>query len=92
MSIESYPRIRYDAGDHVAIYPQNDTELVEKIGKLLELDLDTVFTMINLASLVIDLDKKFGFKLCDLNHRTRIQRSGTRSPARRRTARRSPTT
>ena len=44
-------RIRYDAGDHVAIYPQNDTELVEKIGKLLELDLDTVFTMINLASL-----------------------------------------
>ena len=43
-------RIRYDAGDHVAIYPQNDTELVEKIGKLLELDLDTVFTMINLGS------------------------------------------
>jgi len=38
-------RIRYEAGDHVAIYPTNDLQLVSKIGQLLDIDLDTVFTM-----------------------------------------------
>ena len=38
-------RIRYEAGDHVAIYPTNDLQLVNKIGQLLDIDLDTVFTM-----------------------------------------------
>ena len=38
-------RIRYDAGDHVAIYPKNDSVLVDRIGELLAIDLDTVFTM-----------------------------------------------
>lgn len=38
-------RIRYDAGDHVAIYPKNDTNLVTRIGELLGIDLNTVFTM-----------------------------------------------
>merc|ERR1719273_1144721 len=38
-------RIRYEAGDHVAIYPTNDPQLVNKIGQLLDIDLDTVFTM-----------------------------------------------
>lgn len=38
-------RIRYDAGDHVAIYPKNDEALVTRIGELLDIDLDTVFTM-----------------------------------------------
>merc|ERR1719474_53406 len=38
-------RIRYDAGDHVAIYPKNDSLLVDRIGELLAIDLDTVFTM-----------------------------------------------
>jgi len=38
-------RIRYEAGDHVAIYPTNDLQLVNKIGQLLNIDLDTVFTM-----------------------------------------------
>ena len=38
-------RIRYDAGDHVAIYPKNDEYLVSRIGELLNVDLDTVFTM-----------------------------------------------
>ena len=33
-------RIRYEAGDHVAIYPTNDLQLVNKIGQLLEIDLD----------------------------------------------------
>ena len=38
-------RMRYDAGDHVAIYPMNDPNLVNRIGELLGIDLDTVFTM-----------------------------------------------
>ena len=38
-------RIRYEAGDHVAIYPTNDVQLVNRIGQFLEVDLDTVFTM-----------------------------------------------
>ena len=38
---------RYDAGDHVAIYPTNDPELVEKIGQILNIDLDAVFSLVN---------------------------------------------
>jgi NADPH-ferrihemoprotein reductase len=38
---------RYDAGDHVAIYPTNDPELVEKIGQILNVDLDIVFSLVN---------------------------------------------
>ncbi|XP_060572086.1 NADPH--cytochrome P450 reductase-like [Ruditapes philippinarum] len=40
-------KIRYEAGDHVAVYPINDTEIVEAIGKRLNIDLDTVFTLTN---------------------------------------------
>lgn len=38
---------RYEAGDHVAVYPVNDRETVEKIGKRLNVDLNTVFTLTN---------------------------------------------
>lgn len=40
-------RIRYEAGDHVGVYPINDLDTVEKIGKRLGVDLDTVFTLTN---------------------------------------------
>lgn len=43
-------RVRYEAGDHLGIFPTNDSELVDKIGKLLEIDLETVFKLINLDS------------------------------------------
>lgn len=39
---------RYEAGDHVAVYPVNDKETVEKLGKRLNVDLDTVFTLTNI--------------------------------------------
>ena len=39
--------LRYDAGDHVAVYPTNDPELVEKIGQILNIDLDVVFSLVN---------------------------------------------
>ena len=40
-------RLSYVAGDHVAIFPINDPQCVEKIGELLETDLDTVFSLTN---------------------------------------------
>ena len=38
-------RIRYDAGDHVAIYVTNDVPLVEKLARRLDVQLDQLFTM-----------------------------------------------
>jgi len=38
---------RYEAGDHVAIYPVNDPVLVEGIGKRLNVDLEVVFSLNN---------------------------------------------
>lgn len=40
-------KIRYDAGDHVAVYPVNSIELVEKLGKRLDVDLGLAFTLTN---------------------------------------------
>lgn len=34
-------------GDHVAVYPENSAESVNKIGELLNVNLDTVFTLTN---------------------------------------------
>ena len=61
-------RIRYDAGDHVAVYPTNNSDLVERLGKLLEVDLDTVFTMKNLDE---DSTKKHPFP-CPTTYRTAL--------------------
>ena len=38
---------RYTAGDHIAIYPENDVELVDRIAELLEVNLDQVFSLVN---------------------------------------------
>ncbi|KAK3083908.1 hypothetical protein FSP39_005129 [Pinctada imbricata] len=40
-------KIRYEAGDHVAVYPVNDPEIVDYMGKRLNIDLDQVFTLTN---------------------------------------------
>lgn len=40
-------KMRYDAGDHLAVYPTNDSDLVEKLAQLCNADLDTVFSLIN---------------------------------------------
>ena len=62
-------RIRYDAGDHVAVYPVNNEDLVNQIGSLLNVDLDTVFTMINLDD---DSSKKHPFP-CPTTYRTALK-------------------
>lgn len=61
-------RLRYEAGDHVAVYPTNDTELVEKFGELLHVDLDTVFTLTNVDE---DSSKKHPFP-CPCTYRTAL--------------------
>lgn len=61
-------KIRYDTGDHVAVYPTNDSALVEKIGKLLDVDLDTVFSLKNLDE---DSTKKHPFP-CPTTYRTAL--------------------
>merc|ERR1719297_49225 len=61
-------RIRYDAGDHVAVYPINDLDLVNKIGDLLDINLDQVFTLTNLDE---DSSKKHPFP-CPTTYRTAL--------------------
>merc|ERR1719195_1860294 len=61
-------RIRYDAGDHVAVYPINDLDLVNKIGELLDINLDQVFTLINTDE---DSSKKHPFP-CPTTYRTAL--------------------
>lgn len=40
-------KMRYETGDHLAVYPVNNTELVNKIGEQCDANLDTVFTLTN---------------------------------------------
>ncbi|GFY55285.1 NADPH--cytochrome P450 reductase [Trichonephila inaurata madagascariensis] len=61
-------KIRYETGDHVAVYPTNNSELVEKIGKLLDVNLDTLFSLNNLDE---DSTKKHPFP-CPTTYRTAL--------------------
>ncbi|KAF4527910.1 hypothetical protein B566_EDAN011301 [Ephemera danica] len=61
-------KIRYDAGDHVAVYPINDESLVNRIGELLGVDLETVITLTNTDE---DSTKKHPFP-CPCSYRTAL--------------------
>ena len=61
-------KMRYESGDHIGIYPTNDPSLVEKVGQLLNVDLDTVFTLKNLDT---DSSKKHPFP-CPTTYRTAL--------------------
>lgn len=61
-------KIRYEAGDHVAMYPVNDTELVEKLARSCNADLDTVFSLINTD---LESSKKHPFP-CPTTYRTAL--------------------
>jgi len=61
-------RIRYDAGDHVAVYPTNNLDLVNSIGTLLNIDMDQVFSMTNVDE---DSSKKHPFP-CPTTYRTAL--------------------
>ncbi|MBN3271198.1 NCPR reductase, partial [Polyodon spathula] len=64
----SASKIRYDSGDHVAVYPINDTTLVNKIGEILDVDLDTVISLNNLDE---ESNKKHPFP-CPTSYRTAL--------------------
>lgn len=61
-------KIRYESGDHVAVYPINDTAMVNKIGELLAVDLDTVISLNNLDE---ESNKKHPFP-CPTTYRTAL--------------------
>nr|KAG5690130.1 hypothetical protein BaRGS_003453 [Batillaria attramentaria] len=58
----------YEAGDHVGVYPINDPETVEKIGKRLGVDLETVFTLTNVDE---EASKRHPFP-CPCSYRTAL--------------------
>jgi len=47
----SNSRLRYEAGDHVAVYPCNDPSIVNRIGELLNVDLDAKFSLVNIEGI-----------------------------------------
>lgn len=61
-------KMRYEAGDHLAMYPVNDKELVEKIAKYCNADLDTIFSLVNTDT---ESSKKHPFP-CPTTYRTAL--------------------
>ncbi|XP_029468564.1 NADPH--cytochrome P450 reductase isoform X2 [Rhinatrema bivittatum] len=61
-------KIRYESGDHVAVYPANDTSLVTQLGEILDTDLDTVVSLNNLDE---ESNKKHPFP-CPTTYRTAL--------------------
>jgi NADPH-ferrihemoprotein reductase len=47
LKISVFLFIRYEAGDHVAVFPSNDEVLVNRIGELLNVNLDEVISLVN---------------------------------------------
>ncbi|VBB28970.1 unnamed protein product [Acanthocheilonema viteae] len=41
-------RMRYEVGDHLGVFPTNDPVLVEELGRLLDVDMDLRFSLVNL--------------------------------------------
>lgn len=64
----SSSNMRYEAGDHVAVYPINDSNLVDRLGLLTEANLDEVFSLINTDQ---ESTKKHPFP-CPTSYRTAL--------------------
>ncbi|GCB77902.1 hypothetical protein scyTo_0015731 [Scyliorhinus torazame] len=61
-------KIRYESGDHVAVFPINDSTIVCEIGKILNSDLDVIFSLKNLDE---ESNKKHPFP-CPTTYRTAL--------------------
>uniref|UniRef100_A0A1B0DP66 NADPH--cytochrome P450 reductase n=2 Tax=Phlebotomus papatasi TaxID=29031 RepID=A0A1B0DP66_PHLPP len=61
-------KMRYEAGDHLAMYAVNDTDLVQRLGELCKADLDQVFSLINTDT---ESSKKHPFP-CPTTYRTAL--------------------
>lgn len=44
---------RYESGDHVAVFPTNDSDLVNRLGEVLGVDLDVVISLNNLDGIAL---------------------------------------
>ncbi|KAF6720870.1 NADPH--cytochrome P450 reductase [Oryzias melastigma] len=61
-------KIRYESGDHVAVFPTNDSALVNRLGEILGVDLDVVISLNNLDE---ESNKKHPFP-CPTTYRTAL--------------------
>ncbi|XP_071945366.1 NADPH--cytochrome P450 reductase-like [Antedon mediterranea] len=61
-------KIRYESGDHVAVYPINNANLVNGIAKILDQNLDVVFSLNNVDE---EASKKHPFP-CPCTYRTAL--------------------
>ncbi|KAJ4936059.1 hypothetical protein JOQ06_017583 [Pogonophryne albipinna] len=61
-------KIRYDSGDHVAVFPTNDSAMVNKLGQILGVNLDVVISLNNLDE---ESNKKHPFP-CPTTYRTAL--------------------
>ena len=61
-------KMRYEAGDHLAMYPVNDNDLVKRLGELCNANLDTIFSLINTDN---ESSKKHPFP-CPTTYRTAL--------------------
>uniref|UniRef100_A0A1L8E0M8 NADPH--cytochrome P450 reductase n=1 Tax=Nyssomyia neivai TaxID=330878 RepID=A0A1L8E0M8_9DIPT len=61
-------KMRYEAGDHLAMYAVNDSSLVERLGELCKADLEQVFSLINTDT---ESSKKHPFP-CPTTYRTAL--------------------
>lgn len=62
-------RLRYESGDHIGVVAQNDDTIVDRIGQLLQVDLDTVITLKNIDT---ESSKKHPFP-CPTSYRTALR-------------------
>lgn len=62
-------KMRYEAGDHIGVYPKNDEQLVTRVGSLLGVDLETIITLKNIDT---ESSKKHPFP-CPTSYRTALQ-------------------
>jgi len=62
-------KMRYESGDHIGVYPKNSDDLVNRLGELLNVNLDTFFSLKNLDT---ESSKKHPFP-CPTTYRTALQ-------------------
>lgn len=53
-SLITFCDFRYESGDHVAVFPTNDSVLVNKLGQILGVDLDVVISLNNLDGMALN--------------------------------------
>lgn len=58
---------RYESGDHVAVFPTNDSALVNKLGEVLGVDLDVVISLNNLDGIALNPHKDLELMCCHVS-------------------------